>query len=148
MGQPQFEPLIGSIDGANTVYTTPTPYTAGTVAVYVNGQLQMHNLGNPWAETTPAAGVVTLGFAPQGGDTVVAFYIDTTPVLPETEVEILDGTIDEVDDLAGELIVSDELDGTIEFAENIEGELVAVDELDGTIEEVEELEGELIICDS
>ena len=147
MSQPQFESLLGTIDGVNTTFFTPTPYTAGTLAVYDNGQLQMHHAGNPWTETNPATGEVTLAFAPEGGDTIAAFYMDTTEVLPETEIVELDGTIEEVDGITGALTDSEDLAGYIEEAESLSGELSA-DYLDGTIEDVESLEGELIVCDS
>lgn len=139
--------MAGAVDGANTVYTTPTPYTAGTLAVYLNGQLQMHHLGNPWTETDPSTGMATLSFAPQAGDTVAAFYLDTTPIVAETEIEILDGTIEDVDGIAGELILSDDLAGYVDDVEALTGEL-SIDSLEGTIEDVESLEGELIVCDS
>jgi len=139
--------MAGTIDSANTVFTTPSPYTAGTLAVYLNGQLQMHHAGNPWTETDPSTGTATLSFAPQPGDTVAAFYLDTTPTLPETEVCELEGSIEDVDGIAGELIVSDDLAGYVDDVEALEGELSDVF-LTGTIEDVESLEGELAICDS
>lgn len=147
MPQPQFEPMVGAIDGANAVFTTPTPYTVGTVAVYVNGQLQMHNLGNPWVETDPGAGTVTLSFAPQGGDTVVAFYLDTTPVLPETEIEELEGTLSPTDDLVGGLDDADTLAGSLDEDDSLTGALEADSPLAGSLDEVDYLEGELDVCD-
>jgi hypothetical protein len=147
MPQPQFESLLGTIDSVNTVFTTPTPYTAGTLAVYMNGQLQMHHAGNPWTETDPSSGAVTLTFAPEPGDTVAAFYLDTTPIVPETEIEVLEGTINEVDDITGELVATADLAGSIEEVETLAG-VLDFDYLEGTIEDVETLEGELVVCDS
>lgn len=96
MGLPQFTLLSGSINGINAVFTTPTAYTAGTVAVYLNGQLLLNPAGNPWAETDPSTGTVTITGAeciPRTGDVISAFYIDTQDDFVGSVVSPISGTI-------------------------------------------------------
>ncbi len=153
MPQHQTESMTGVIDGANTTFFTTapaggaTPYVAGSVAVWVNGQLQMHHLGNPWSETDPATGEVTLGFAPQAGDTVVASYYDTSPILPETEIEELEGTLLATDDLTGSLSESVELDGFLGEEDALAGAIIVEESLSGTLDDTDYLEGELVVCE-
>lgn len=39
MPKPVIEPVVGSLDGVNTFFSTSASYTPGTVLVFLNGQL-------------------------------------------------------------------------------------------------------------
>lgn len=143
----RFELLVGTIDGVNKVFTTTVPYTAGSVAVYDNGILQFHASGNPWTETDPSTGTVTLEFAPKPGDQVAASYFDTTPTVPETEVTELCGELCPVDDLTGTLNPEALLAGSLSETDDLDGTLNPATELEGTLDEVDFLEGVLEVCD-
>jgi len=77
---PKFEPGIGTVDGANKTFYTPTPYQAGTLALLLNGQLKVRDNDDGWFETDPSSGRVDLKEAPLPGDAdepaddVVQFY--------------------------------------------------------------------------
>jgi len=42
--------LIGTIDGVNQDFTTPEPYMAGSVALWVNGLLRVDNYDDGFEE--------------------------------------------------------------------------------------------------
>lgn len=97
MATPRFEIPAGVIDDANTVYTVSQPYLAGTVAVFLNGQLLTKVLDDGWTETNPSGGVVTLNEAPRitntPPDVVQIFYLLDGPVLPEGQIMKLTGVL-------------------------------------------------------
>lgn len=144
-----FEPLSGVVDGINAVFTTSTAYSPGTVAVYLNGQLILHPLGNSWLETDPTLGIITFepGFIPVAGDVVAAAWCDTAPDLIETEVTPIEGTIEEADSLTGMLSAELSVGGTLEVDDAVVGSLQAEASLAGALGEVDFLEGELEICE-
>jgi len=60
------------VDGVNTLFTTSLPYEAGSLQVYINGQLKEPSLVDGWVEM---GGVnVTLSEAPKTGDIVRVQY--------------------------------------------------------------------------
>lgn len=93
MAFPRFETVSGVVDGSNTAFITSRPYTAGSLAVLLNGLLLVQPLINGWSETDPSTGGFDLNIAPELGDHVQAFYIDTAPASVETEVRGLKGSI-------------------------------------------------------
>ena len=118
MAQPRFEVLTGVVDGVNRTFTTSQPYATGTTALYVNGQLRrLHTTGilDGYVETDPTTGVVTLDEAPLPADVVQLFYLDTAPIVPETEITELDAEIDDFDTLDGVIVDIEILAG--EFAD-------------------------------
>lgn len=60
-----------SPDGARTLFTLPEGYTAGTLAVYRNGE----RLQSGVTETSPASGTFTLSVAPDADEPLKADYI-------------------------------------------------------------------------
>lgn len=60
----------GLINGTNTVFTTPQPYIAGSLQVYINGLAQSQLV----AETTPTSGTFTVTPAPLTGDVINVYY--------------------------------------------------------------------------
>lgn len=74
---PKFETASGAIDGLNTVFSVSSPYTVGTLAVLLNGQLKSADLEDGFSEASPPTGTFTMNEAPLPGDTVQAFYLDT-----------------------------------------------------------------------
>lgn len=147
MPQYQNELLTGVVDGVNTVFFSSLPYTAGTMAVSVDGQLQFHPAGNPWTESDPGTGEVTLLFSPKAGSVVSGAYSDTTPILPETVIQELDGSVCFVNELSAGIEQTTELSGTLDDAEELEGSIGFVTELDGKVEQTEFLVGEISICE-
>ena len=89
MPTPRFEVLAGAINGANLVFTTSVPYSPGTTALYLNGQLLNPSGPLPaWVETSPATGTITFDpicHIPRVGDVVQMFFLDT--VVDDTTVE-------------------------------------------------------------
>jgi len=80
MPTPRFEVLSGVINGANLVFTASVPYSAGTTALYLNGQLLNPSGPMPaWVETSPATGAITFDPAchiPRVGDVIQMFFLD------------------------------------------------------------------------
>lgn len=145
MSIPRFEILAGTVNGINTVFTTSVPYTAGTLAAFLNGQLKRPSgagVEDGFAETNPATGTVTFDEAPQTADVVQAFYLDTTPTSLETEVSPLFGYIFAVDDLSGSLEAVDELFASAHDVERLGG-TIADDDLTGAVSDRENLSGSL-----
>jgi hypothetical protein len=64
--------LAGTIDGVNKVFTTPSPYVADTVALWVNGVLLAGPLDNGFIEL--GGDQIEIKVAPQPGDTLQAIY--------------------------------------------------------------------------
>jgi len=135
----------------NQLFTTSQPYKPGTTAVFLNGQLKTQTLDDGWVETDPGLGQVTLKEPPRSfgnPDVVQIFYIDTSPVLPETVVDTpLVGVIEEVATLEGELLPTELLEGLTSESEGLEGGVVAVDQLGGVVHDVEQLQGLIVeVC--
>jgi hypothetical protein len=151
MPQPRFEIPSGAVDGANLLYTTSTSYKPGTLAVFLNGLLQEASLDDGWAETDPVAGTFTMKEAPRSSgpcpDVIQVFFLDTSPVSPETEITPITGTINAVDDLSGELLGLNCLFGAISVPVRLSGTFLGVMGVVGTIREERALSGVLELCD-
>jgi hypothetical protein len=84
---------IGTIDGVSTVFYTPdpdnqaaiTPYSPGTVVLFINGQAKQAANDDGCTETNPDAGEVTLKEAPQVGDIVQFLYAVAGAEVEKTE---------------------------------------------------------------
>lgn len=66
------ETPAGSVNGANTVFTTAFNFTAGSTHLYLNGLRLKPGTGNDYRET--AANQITLSTAPQTGDALLIDY--------------------------------------------------------------------------
>jgi hypothetical protein len=93
MSEPILAPAIGTIDGANTDFTTPSAYFPGTLFAYKNGLLiRAIDDDGPIEQ---GANMVRMKEAPLTGDTL-HFYYDTQPPIgggffgPPTIEEILE----------------------------------------------------------
>jgi hypothetical protein len=118
---PRFELAAGVVDGINLIFTTPTAYIAGSVAVFLNGQLKRSDFMDGWTETSPSTGTITLGMPPEPAangnpdDVVQVFYLEAGVLpLPETEVTPLRGTIRTSQDIFGQLQESEVLRGVLD----------------------------------
>ncbi|MEE9358886.1 MAG: hypothetical protein V3U85_00230 [Hyphomicrobium sp.] len=141
-----FEPLTGVVDGVNPTFFFSVGYTPGTVVIYLNGQLLVTPAGNPWSESDPTTGEVTITNAkciPKPGDVIAGEMTDTSPALPETEILELTATIEiedelngviDVETLSGVMAVGDEFSATIDMAEDLTGTTEDPDTLTATIE--------------
>jgi len=150
MPEPQFELLSGAIDGANADFYTSVPYTPGSVAVYLNGQLLLNRTGNPWTETDPATGQITVHAVDhvlRPGDEIAAFYLDTTTAPDQVVIDDLVGVVSDTEDrLTGILVGEDELVGTVADEERLEGQVATEDALAGTVADEDALVGILEEC--
>jgi hypothetical protein len=145
MPVPRFEVPSGVIDGVNTVFNVSVPYRPGTTAVFLNGLLLEPTLLDGWTETNPATGEITLKEPPRVTkvcpDVVQVFFIDTSPVLPETVVVRLHGRLRAVDELEGRLIAKNLLQGSVEALGSLEARLTTMTPLRGELEDQGELHG-------
>jgi len=147
MPEAHFEVPVGAIDGVNRLFTVSLPYTPGSVAVFINGQLKRADYDDGWVETDPSTGQVTVNESPIGGsvpEVVQIFYLDTTQNDVTEVVEGIIGTIEDLDMLYG-TIGSDDIVGTVVDLSAITGTIDDVSVADGAIEEVDELVG-VITC--
>lgn len=112
---PLFVEVLGLIDGANTAYTTPTPYAPSTLRVLLNGQLTSFDA---IVETNPSSGAFLWvdPQPPRNGDKLIAFYLD-----------VLSGGIEivEVCPLVGVLDVEDALEGGLGELDSVVGAVEA-----------------------
>lgn len=147
MSQPIFAQTIGgAVNGVNLSFTTPTPYTPGTIAVLVNGILVTQSNDDGWIETSPATGGFQMKLPPLAinvTDKLSAFYLDTSTNPEIIEIFELFGTIEEVEGLGGRLETVDGLDGTADEFELLPGSLTLTAELIGVVEEFSTLDGSL-----
>ena len=103
MPAPQFVVAIGTIDGVNTNFSTPSAYIANTLTVFLNGQLLDKTLSNGWAEVNPNLGTFTLDGAPQVGDTVQVFFLGMSTGTSDTEVLCIEGRLSEIHYMKAEI---------------------------------------------
>jgi hypothetical protein len=69
-------PAVETPDGLRSVFSTPTPYLAGSVLVFINGQLKRKDLDDGWEELgTPK---VQLKEIPRADETVQLYYVEVT----------------------------------------------------------------------
>lgn len=153
MPWPHFEVPAGAVDGANLVFVVSQPYKPGSTAVFLNGLLQERSLEDGWVETDPALGIVTLKEPPRGNpsgypDIIQIFYLDTSPVLPETEISSrLTGTIVASEEIAEAVILdSSLLEVELSSSAEVSGVVSSVGLLSAVVSETEELEGFLAEC--
>lgn len=142
---PKFEVASGVIDGVNVVFTVSAPYQPGTVAVFLNGQLKRKDFVDGWAETNPAAGIVTLAEAPRPGDVVQIFFIDGSGagVLDVEEVCPLVGKLFGTDDLIGRMSVEQEVTAKAEVIGELSGTMREAEAILATVSEADEIHGVL-----
>lgn len=147
MPVPRFEVPSGAVDGVNTVYTVSVPYQGGSTAVFINGLLMERTLDDGWTETDPGAGTVTLKEAPRSigacPDVIQVFFLDTSPVLPESVVERLRGRLRLVHSLEARLVQVVPFRGVLEPLEPLMGRVAAVSPIRGVVEDVQPLRGRL-----
>jgi len=148
-GYPTIEEAVGVIDGVNVTFYTPTvPYTADSVRVYINGQLEDDVY---LTEIDRNTGEVELEFPPIPGDIVQLFYLDESggPVCPERGRVYCPvvGTVSEVESLVGLIDDTQIVTGTLEEGPEITGELEPVD-VTGVVSEVTEIRGRIEVCDA
>ena len=145
MHTPKLEEAIGAIDGVNTSFFTPTPYLAGSVRAYYNGQLLLEDCV---FETNPTTGAVEFTYveAPRVGDVLQFFYLDASdthagfectelPITGTMQLELaLEGIVDADVTILCELS-EDTLEGTMGAEGLLYGELVGDITLIGVWEE-------------
>jgi hypothetical protein len=103
--QEQFKVLTPAPDGILDTFTVGIAYAPGSTVLYWDGINQLHKLGNPWSETDASTGEIkiTSVILPKSGDQLFLRFVDTTPIPIASEITELEGTVDETDDLFGEL---------------------------------------------
>ena len=136
-----FENLSGTIDGVNDTFSFSAPYTPGTTAIYLNGQLLLVDGTNPWVELDPSAGTIRIteaGCIPRAGawgtDEIAGFALDTAAPAPETVIDR---------PLMGVIKDKDALTGTLSDGFHLAATLQDVDGLTGRIDDVDLMRGEV-----
>jgi hypothetical protein len=148
MPLPRFEVAVGAINDINTIYFVSTPYRPGTLAAFLNGQLKRADYMDGWLETNPATGQFDMKQAPETGDVVQAFFLDTSPVLPGEEITRISGTIlDLSDEISGIISAPVSILGAVKPSSDLGGEILAQVGVLGGVSGVTELEGLLGVCD-
>lgn len=151
MPQPRFEVPTGTINGANTLFALSMPYRPGSTAVFLNGLLLRADLDDGWSETDPDTGALTLTEPPRssGGDPDVlqVFFIDTSPVLPETVITEIFGTIEAEGALIGSFASSVPMLGHIAANAGLAASVLSVVGMAGTVEAAASISGALVGCD-
>lgn len=145
MSLPKFEVPVGAINGVNTTFFVSTPYSSGSTAFFLNGQLKRIDFDDGWFETNPASGEVTAKEPPVTGDVVQIFYLDTSPALPGEEVTPLRGRITSLGGsaVAGRLRDSEVLVGAVLLSGGVGGRLIDPEPVGGLLDETERLSGRL-----
>ena len=62
----RLERALGTIDGVNVDFTTPSPYISGSLNIFRNGQLLDQSSENGWTEVDPNAGTFRMKIPPLG----------------------------------------------------------------------------------
>lgn len=143
----KIEPLVGTVDGVNTVFTTPggEAYIDGGNVVFLRGLPRVMAWDDGWANTDPANGVVTLKEPPLTGDDVQMLYA-VQVVGVETEVTEISGHIIADDLVDGALGAVEELDGDTVFIEALDGSLASTSEITGALDATAGISGTIEVC--
>ena len=89
MASSRIEAAIGSVDGVNRLFATPTEYRANSLVVFLNGQQLKRELENGWVELDQSLGTFEMKLAPNGprsgatddpGDVLFCYYDTEAPV--------------------------------------------------------------------
>jgi hypothetical protein len=147
MGTPRFEPVTGTVDGVNKLFRTFVPYTAGTLAVFLNGQLlkQEHNDG--WVENDPWRGYFSYKIAPLTGDVPQVFYLalEGTEGTQEQISRVI-VTLEEVDNAVGYFQDSGKLVVQSVEGESVQAHFLPAAQVLGKIEETAQIQATLVPC--
>lgn len=146
MPVPRFEVGIGAIDGANLVFHVSVPYQPGTVAYFLNGQLKRADYDDGWSESDPATGEITLKEAPQSAnfsDVVQFFFIDTSPVLPESVLTSLRGRLIQAAEISASIAMLEAVGGTLEQLQGITGSVASPESVSGALRQKSVLVGHI-----
>jgi hypothetical protein len=93
----------GAVNGSNAVFTTARAYIAGTVDIRVNGLSQART--THFTETSPSAGTITLGDAPDTGDVITVSY--QYNLNPSSNADTVDGIHASSTPIANQLLALD-----------------------------------------
>lgn len=138
MGFPRIELLAGVVNGINTDFTTPTPYTPNTLTAIVDGQLREKSLDDGFIEQDPDTGLVRFKIAPLTGSLLQAFYIDRSF---SEEVQELRGNIQDTENVAGAIQSQSEVSAALMASEQITATLENQTEIQGHLNDIEYLTG-------
>ena len=79
--------LAGTVNGTNTVFTTDKGiYIAGSLVVYLDGQLMTQGGLNDYTETNPSIGTFTFVTAPPSGSIITAMYNDGEAIITDLSI--------------------------------------------------------------
>ena len=92
-------PASGVIDGINTAFHTITPYHPGSLAIWQNGQLLQKDEASGYIATDPTTGLFDMKIPPIVNDTLMCYYIDDFPSIPESSITQMKGTLVETDQI-------------------------------------------------
>lgn len=141
------EPLTPAVgDGVTTVFTTSTPYIAGSFVGIVRGLPRVAANDDGFTETSPAAGTVTFKEAPEVDDPVLGIWLEEVADAPETILEELTTEIRDLDRIDAVINDQDTLNADIADQSQISGTVDDTGELSATIFDLESLDGSLEEC--
>ena len=93
-----YEVPSGIVNGSNTAFVSSQPYTAGTLHLFLNGQLKRSDYDDGLIETDPTSGTFALKEAPRNGDVVQVYYVEATGAgasASATSVQVIGASISE-----------------------------------------------------
>lgn len=144
------EALSGTIDGVNTVFTFSSPYSAGTSAIYLNGQLLTSASGNPWSESDPSTGEITItdsACIPRVGDEISGLAFDLDADAEAIEITEIAGSLSLLTGVQGSLEEVSELSSSLGENEPVAAQLEQTIDLAGETRTIVSIAGQIAVCD-
>lgn len=146
MALPRLEEGIGPIDGSNVDFYVPTPYVAGTVRYWRNGQLL---LDDNVLEVNPFTGLIRVSEPPRVGNVVQFFYLDGSSQEGE-DIRIscsLSAYLEGYGELSAVLGDNTGISGAVVLEDGLDGYLVPEAPFAVELEGITELQGTLYPCE-
>lgn len=104
----------GTVDSSNTAFSATTPYTAGTLEIFINGLKQIRN--TDYTESNPTTGAFTMTTAPVTGDIIRVNYM--TGIFGSGNADTVDGIHASTTPESGNLYP---LNSNLQFPNNVIG---------------------------
>jgi hypothetical protein len=137
--------MQGDIDGSNTVFTVPSgffPIVVDSETVFVRGLPRRRDNDDGWSVTDYSTGTFDLNEAPLDGDVVQIMFLQE---LPDGELAPLEGRIEPLGDLQGQLSVVG-LEACLQSESLLCSATMAPQRLEGATEALSDINGRLEDC--
>lgn len=147
MAGPVFTVAVGAIDGVNVFFFTPTPYTPGTLAVFLNGVLLRKDYDNGWIDINPVTGAFETKEAPRTADTLQVFYLDTSSsTATSTEVTKITASIKSKDEVVGAFKTISSVSASLKEKETLSAAVKEISGIQATIKDVDRITATVKEC--